>query len=166
MARKGKSERSRHERKRAQKPTILIVVEGETEKLYFGDIKRRFRARWIEVEKPSRNDPKNLVLAARRKKQEMERNEGLSVEPWVVFDAEAREDEEARSYGEAIKQAEGWGIHVANSSPCLSTGPYCTTHRAFSSRHRSKQSPNSRNPAEPRITRNPAFPLTNSGGFS
>ena len=119
MARKGKSERSRHERKRAQKPTILIVVEGETEKLYFGDIKRRFRARWIEVEKPSRNDPKNLVLAARRKKQEMERNEGLSVEPWVVFDAEAREDEEARSYGEAIKQAEGWRIHVANSSPCF-----------------------------------------------
>lgn len=36
-----------------------------------------------------------------------------------MFDAEAREDEEARSYGEAIKQAEGWGIHVANSSPCF-----------------------------------------------
>lgn len=44
MARKGKSERSRHERKRAQKPTILIAVEGETEELYFDEVKRRFRA--------------------------------------------------------------------------------------------------------------------------
>lgn len=80
MARKGKSERSRHERKRAQKPTILIVVEGETEKLYFCDIKHRFRARRIEVEKPNRNDSGGIVLAARKKK-ELE-GKGLSVEPW------------------------------------------------------------------------------------
>ena len=118
MARKGKSERSRHERKRAQKPTILIAVEGDTEELYFGEVKRKFRAQWIKVEKPKRTDPRGIVLAARNKKKELE-TKGLSVEPWVVFDAEAREDEEARSYGEALKQAESWGIHVANSSPCF-----------------------------------------------
>lgn len=80
MARKGKSERSRHERKRAQKPTILIAVEGETEDLYFGEVKRKFRAQWIKVEKPKRTDPRGIVLAARNKKRELE-NKGLSVEP-------------------------------------------------------------------------------------
>lgn len=59
MARKGKSERSRHERKRTQKPTILIAVEGETEDLYFGEVKRKFRAQWIKVE-----NPKELIQGA------------------------------------------------------------------------------------------------------
>lgn len=61
----GRSERSRRERARSERPTILIMVEGETELNYFRYIKRRLRARWIVVEKPSRNDPVNLVLAAR-----------------------------------------------------------------------------------------------------
>lgn len=113
-----RSERSRRERRRSERPVILVVVEGETEEGYFRYAKGRLRAQWLVVEKPSRNDPFNLVLAARRRTAQLAK-QGLSVRPWVVFDAEARQDEEARGYGKAIAQAEKYGIGVANSSPCF-----------------------------------------------
>lgn len=113
-----RSERSRRERRRSEKRVILVVVEGETEQLYFRDIKGRLKAPWLIVEKPSSNDPFNLVLAARRRRTELEKD-GLSVRAWVAFDAEASQDEEARGYGRAIAQAEKYGIGVANSSPCF-----------------------------------------------
>ena len=122
MAARGRSERSRRERRRAERPLVLIVVEGETEERYFADVKRRLRASWIRVERPSRNDPRGLVLAARGMRDDLKR-EGLDVRPWVVFDAEARENERARSYGEAMAQADKWGIGVANSSPCFEYWP-------------------------------------------
>lgn len=122
MAARGRSERSRRERRRAERPLVLIVVEGETEERYFADVKRRLRASWIRVERPSRNDPRGLVLAARGMRGDLKR-EGLDVRPWVVFDAEARESERARSYGEAMAQADKWGIGVANSSPCFEYWP-------------------------------------------
>lgn len=118
----GRSERSRRERRRAERPYVLIVVEGETEERYFADVKRRLRASWIKVERPSRNDPRGLVLAARRKRDAL-RRDGLNVRPWVVFDAEARENERARFYVEAMDQAVGWQIGVANSSPCFEYWP-------------------------------------------
>lgn len=56
-----------------------------------------------------------------RSRRELKRREllgkGLVVKAWVVFDAESREEQESRSYHEAIKQAEAQGIQVANSSP-------------------------------------------------
>ncbi len=118
MAARGRSERSRREQKRRERPVVLIVCEGETERRYFEDIKRRLRANWIEVYKPHCNDPKGLVNACRRKKRELA-SSGLSVEPWVAFDAESREEQEARSYADAIKDAKKNGISVANSSPCF-----------------------------------------------
>ena len=114
----GRSERSRRERARSERPTILIMVEGETELNYFRYIKRRLRARWIVVEKPSRNDPVNLVLAARNGRRALER-QGLTVHAWAVFDAEDAASEGARKYAEAIGQAEKFGVSVANSSPCF-----------------------------------------------
>ena len=57
-----------------------------------------------------------IVAAARRRWRELVRK-GLYVEPWVVFDAESREDEGPRGYSEAIALAEKAGISVANSSP-------------------------------------------------
>lgn len=113
-----RSERSRRERRRSERPVILVVVEGETEEGYFRYAKGRLRAQWLVVEKPSRNDPFNLVLAAKRRATQLAK-QGLAVRPWVVFDAEARQDEEARGYGKAIAQAEKYGIGVANSSPCF-----------------------------------------------
>ena len=113
-----KSERTRRECRRSEKPVVLIVVEGETEEGYFKFAKRKLRARWIEVEKPNSNDPCSLVSAAKREKRRLERD-GLSVIPWAVFDAEARDAEDARGYGKAIAQAEKSGIRVANSSPCF-----------------------------------------------
>ena len=101
---------------RREKPVVLIVCEGETEQRYFADIKHRFRANWIVVHKPHCNDPKGIVAAARRRWRELVRK-GLDVEPWVVFDAESREDEGPRGYSEAIALAEKAGIAVANSSP-------------------------------------------------
>ncbi len=118
MAAKGRSERSRRERKRQERPVVLIVCEGETELRYFKDIKQRFRANWMEVYKPHCNDPKGLVGACRRKKRELT-TKGLRINAWVVFDAESRKDQEARSYAEAIVHAGKSGIGVANSSPCF-----------------------------------------------
>ena len=118
MGGRGRSERSRRERARSERPTILIMVEGETELNYFRYIKRRLRARWIVVEKPSRNDPVNLVLAARNGRRALER-QGLTVHAWAVFDAEDAASEGARKYAEAIGQAEKFGVSVANSSPCF-----------------------------------------------
>ncbi|MFR3877887.1 MAG: hypothetical protein ACLTYW_06780 [Collinsella sp.] len=71
--------------------------------MYFGEVKRKFRAQWIKVEKPKRMI-KGIVPW--RNKEELE-NKGLSVEPWVVFDAEAREDEKPAATA-GNKQAEGW----------------------------------------------------------
>ncbi len=113
-----RSERSRRERRRSERPVILVVVEGETEEGYFKYAKGRLRAQWLVVEKPSRNDPFNLVLAAKRRATQLAK-QGLAVRPWVVFDAEARQDEEARGYERAIAQAEKYDIGVANSSPCF-----------------------------------------------
>lgn len=118
MAARGKSERSRRERKRQERPVVLVVCEGETELRYFKDVKQRFRASWLEIYKPHCNDPKGLVAAARRKKSELAKM-GLKVDAWAVFDAESREEQESRSYAEAIALAEKNGMHVANSSPCF-----------------------------------------------
>lgn len=116
MAAKGRLARTARGQRRREKPVVLIVCEGETERQYFADIKRRFRANWIEVNKPHCNDPKGIVAVARRRWRELVRK-GLLVEPWVVFDAESREDEGPRGYSEAIALAEKTGIAVANSSP-------------------------------------------------
>lgn len=80
MAARGRSERSRRERRRAERPLVLIVVEGETEERYFADVKRRLRASWIRVERPSRNDPRGLVLAARGMRDDL-KHKGLDVRP-------------------------------------------------------------------------------------
>lgn len=114
----GRSERGRRERRRLEKPVVLIVVEGETEESYFNFAKRQLRAQWIVVKKPNKNDPCSLVSAAKREKRDLEKD-GLSVIPWVVFDAEARSAEVPRGYGKAIAQADKSGIRVANSSPCF-----------------------------------------------
>lgn len=116
MVARVRTSRSARGKRRHEKPVVLIVCEGETERRYFSDVKRRFRARWIEVYKPHSNDPRGLVTAARRKLTEL-KLKGLRVEPWVVFDAESREDEEARGYSVAIEEAKRRGIGVANSSP-------------------------------------------------
>lgn len=116
MCARGRSERTRHEQRRKEKPVVLIVCEGETEELYFKDIKRRFRARWIEVSNPHCNNPVRLVRQARQLRKKMQA-QGLKVEAWVVFDAESRMEEEARGYAKAIAEAEKAGVQVANSSP-------------------------------------------------
>ena len=116
MAGREKTGHGARGQRRRERPVVLIVCEGETELKYFKDIKHRFRANWIVAYKPHSNDPKGLVSAAQRKRRELVR-EGLCVEPWVVFDAESREDEEARGYLTAIDEAEKAGIGVANSSP-------------------------------------------------
>lgn len=118
MANRGKSERSRREQRREEKPVILIICEGETEELYFADVKRRLRANWIEVRNPHRCDPKGLVSAARRERRALTKK-GLRVEPWVVFDAESSEVQDSRGYEEAIAHALKENIGVANSSPCF-----------------------------------------------
>lgn len=118
MAARGKSERSRKERQRSEKPLVLIVCEGETEERYFLDVKNRFRARWIEVCKPHCNDPRGLVREARKRARKLS-SHGLKVEPWVVFDAESAMKQGERGYEDAISEAGRGGIEVANSSPCF-----------------------------------------------
>lgn len=116
MGARGKSERARDEKHRQQKPTILVIAEGETELGYLGHVKNRLRAKWITVEKPHCNDPRGLVRAAVMERRVLERK-GLDVHAWVVFDAESRECEEGRGYQAAMAEAQRKGIRVANSSP-------------------------------------------------
>lgn len=118
MGARGRSERARGEKRRQQKPTILVIVEGETELGYFSHVKSRLRAKWITVEKPHCNDSRGLVRAAVMEKRAHER-EGLDVHAWVVFDAESRECEGERGYQAAMAEAQRKDVRIANSSPCF-----------------------------------------------
>lgn len=97
---------------------MLIVCEGETEYLYFKNVRSRYRAQWIEPVPSPRHDPKSIVELAKKKSRDL-RGKGLDVQTWVVFDAESRMAQEERGYREGIALAKRLGFHVANSSPCF-----------------------------------------------
>ena len=103
---------------RTEKPVYLIVCEGETEYNYFKEIRKHYRAQWIEPRKSDQPNPKGIIECARRFSRELA-TKGLDVRVWVVFDAESIQDEVERKYREAIAQAMKAKMNVANSSPCF-----------------------------------------------
>ncbi|MGN0077716.1 MAG: RloB family protein [Coriobacteriales bacterium] len=117
MAR-GRSERSRREKRRKEKPVVLIVCEGETELAYFKALRTRYRAQGIVVKQADETNPAAILEFAKRAKREMEAK-GVKVSTWVVFDAESTAGERERRYRETIGTALGSGMGVANSSPCF-----------------------------------------------
>lgn len=117
MAR-GKSERSRTESSRKEKPVTLIVCEGETEYRYFMQIRQEYRAMGIRVVVSDQSNPLGVLACAKRKKRELQKK-GLRVTAWIVLDAESVQFEKERHYRDALIQSDAAGICVANSSPCF-----------------------------------------------
>ena len=103
---------------RVEKPTYLIVCEGETECNYFKAIRRHYRAKWIVPRQSDKPNPKGILECAKRCSKELV-SKGLDVRVWVVFDAESPQDEIDRKYKEVIGQAIKAKMNVANSSPCF-----------------------------------------------
>lgn len=63
-------------------------------------------------------NPLGVLACAEHVAKELTRK-GLSVESWIVIDAESYEDEERRQYRRAIDRASSKKVRVANSSPCF-----------------------------------------------
>lgn len=103
---------------RRERPYVLIVCEGDTELNYFKALKRRFRANWLNPEKPDETNPMAILEYAIKKEKKL-KGDGRDVETWVVFDSETAVIAKERSYRECIIKALSRKINVANSSPCF-----------------------------------------------
>ncbi len=109
-----------HRRKRgsrAKRLVLLIVCEGETEKLYFERL--RPEVRWvaslnIEIPQTKERDPLNLVKYA----QKLSSENGYSIthgdQIWLVFDMD-----EPRRVRKAVREAKKYKYNVALSIPSV-----------------------------------------------
>ena len=84
--------------------TILILCSGDTEKIYFDNLKSRVAKLKIETVKEA-NSPRNLVALA------IEKLDDNYLQIWAVFDRDAFD-----CFDEAIKLADERGIHTAYSN--------------------------------------------------
>ena len=113
-----RKKRNRTPGRKNEKPTVLVVCEGETEHEYFNWIRRQFRANWILPKLSDQTDPKGVLSCAKHHQKKL-RRKGLQVETWIVFDAESKAEEAARGYRDVITSADARGVRAANSSPCF-----------------------------------------------
>ncbi len=106
--------------KRAQRPHLLVFVEGlRTEERYIGDWSRRFRQGILVTIDSFRGTPISIVTRAVEKQREEKRNErrgrGRSYdEIWCVFDVD-----EHLELPRAFDLARRHQISVAVSNPCI-----------------------------------------------
>lgn len=95
---------------------ILILCEGDTEELYFKEIKSSLprdkkRGLTIDVDKSKGRDPLSLVTEAIRRKDSAKREGNPFKEIWVVFDHDNFPNREL-----AIKKAKSAKLKIAFSS--------------------------------------------------
>lgn len=133
MSRKSKGKRDyrreygRRPPSREPQKSILIVVEGETEKLYFLEYRNAFRLPLIDVElhveNPDCTDPINLVARAIKLKNQRKRDvkNGNALveydEVWTVYDLEGVHDPRRKQSTDAKKIADENNIRIAVSDP-------------------------------------------------
>jgi hypothetical protein len=96
--------------------SILIICEGETEKLYFGEIKNSLprekqRGLVIDIERAKGRSPINIVKEAIVRKKTAKTKGAPYDEVWVVFDHDNFPNRQA-----AFQLAEKAGISIAYSS--------------------------------------------------
>lgn len=113
----------RRDAPRREKPVVLVVCEGETERRYFKGIRARLRANGIEVCLSDESNPRAILACAKREKKKLVAD-GLKVDAvWLVFDAETEAVQRERGYTLVIEEALRAGFRVANSSPCFEYWP-------------------------------------------
>jgi len=112
MARITESPRKRNTRKVGF--TVLIVCEGEkTERIYFGNYKKRGTGIRVEIPNSSKTDPINLLRYTKMKADELgiDKDNG-SV--WLVFDCDANKN---RNLARIEKEANERRIQIIYSNP-------------------------------------------------
>lgn len=101
---------------RPPKKTMLIICEGETEKIYFENLKAAERKTEINL-KPElpgpRNDCLGIVEKAIKKKDEYD-------QVWCVFDLDTAY-KEMNKYKKALEKASNQDIETVESYPCFET---------------------------------------------
>ena len=121
------SDYQRRSASRRPRKSFLIVVEGETEELYFKKYADDSRSRLIDifVDNPPCTDPINLVKRAMELKQQKERDakrSEISVpydEIWIVYDLERVHDERRKLSNDAGQMAKSKKIQIARSDPAF-----------------------------------------------
>ena len=97
------------------KETLLLVVEGQTEQIYFNQMRSSLRLSNVSVEPKlsPKNDPLNIINTAIK---EMDRADYQHV--WCIFDLDTI-DKNPVIYKEVILRARKKGIFIAESLPCF-----------------------------------------------
>jgi hypothetical protein len=108
------------ERRRARrKPLVRFYVfcEGEnTEPGYFAALNRKVGRDQIKVQSIASGAPSNILIAAKRKKEELaqDKDSGPDDQVWAVFDEDGR-----ASFAQSLRQLVDAGISVAPSNSCF-----------------------------------------------
>ncbi len=100
---------------------VLIITEGEcSEPNYLRALCERLEFKSAKIEHPDSTDPLNLVDAAIRRKREIKRETGATVDHvWVVLDLERPHDERRILATQAAPIAMKAGVNLAISDPCF-----------------------------------------------
>lgn len=104
---------------RKEQKTIVIYCEGETEKIYFEDMKRTERLLTIKLEPklPSRSgSPTELLKSAIKEAKEQKR---LIDKIWCVYDLDVLSTSIIDKYKSVLNKAKKHNIGIASSSPCF-----------------------------------------------
>ncbi|MEL7632765.1 RloB family protein [Sporomusa sphaeroides] len=112
MARITESPRRRNTRKVGI--TVLIICEGEkTERIYFGNYKKRGTGIKVEIPNSSNTDPINLLRYAEMKADDLGINKDNG-SVWLVFDCDANKN---RNLARVKKEADERNIQIIYSNP-------------------------------------------------
>ncbi len=110
---RGRKEYSRREPSRNGN-RVLIVVEGDTEQVYFEAVRRflRLPGARVVVTNPAATDPTGMARFAKKKAKEDDYDE-----IWIVCDMESAIDERHRQFEQCKTSSEFRGIRFIASNP-------------------------------------------------
>jgi RloB-like protein len=116
--------RNKFSRKRKFKEVgtkVVIICEGETEKIYFEAIRksRRLSTVKIEVVNPDYTDPEHIVKTAIARRNELLREKRWFAkdEMWAVYDGDEHKDANINNWNNAIQLANQGNIRLGISNP-------------------------------------------------
>lgn len=107
---------ARRVKTRKHNKTILLVVEGETEQIYFSQMKSYERLAGITVvpKLAKRSSPIHIM------KEAIKANDDAIYDYiWCVFDRDSITATKPTNFDEVYEQAKAKGIHFAESLPCF-----------------------------------------------
>lgn len=100
---------------RKVKETLLLVVEGQTEKIYFNQMRSVLRLSNVSVEPKlsPKNDPFNILETAIK-----EMKEANYQHVWCIFDLDTFTNN-PQKYNDIVNKARKKNIFIADSRPCF-----------------------------------------------